>query len=202
MNKSVSKLALPQGDYKLVVVSKGRSTEELKKVLATTHAKDVAENRLQEAKLKFPKLSTEVKKHFIGKLQSRKIPEIVKLFDVIQSLENEKQLQIIEKSAEESGKVIDVMIQVNLSGESQRSGCSFKDFQALKESAMHSKHVNLVGVMGMASQDEKLAKEEFSQLKTLQGELPYCSMGMSSDYHLALEAGSNMLRLGRVLFLT
>lgn len=181
---------------KCVLVSKGRTVHEINDILSSTGLNRIAENRIEEADLKFPRLSHQIEKHFIGKLQSRKIPHITKLFDVIQTVENKKQAQLIS----DQNRPIKVMIQVNLDGDPARSGCHSDEFEALKAFTLSLPSVELIGVMGIASQDSEKAIKQFKLLKSLQGDLPECSMGMSDDYKLAIEAGSTMLRLGRQLF--
>ena len=181
---------------KLLPVTKGRDVPAILSMLDKVGVQRIAENRLDEAREKFPELPAHLEKHFIGKLQSRKIPEIVRLFDVIQSVENLEQAQKISAQ----GKDIQIMLQVNLSGLEQRSGCSPEELPVLREAIAALPHVRLIGVMGMASLDETKVREEFALLKSLQGDLPECSMGMSSDWPIAGEEGSTRLRLGRVLF--
>lgn len=184
---------------KLVLVSKGRSAQEIKKVLEGSRISKIAENRLEEAELKFRELEL-LEKHFIGKLQSRKIRKIVELFDVIQSVESLEQAQKISHFAGEIGKVMDVFIEVNLSGLPQRSGATPAEVPGLISVVRLLPHVRLQGVMGMATPDPEEARKQFRLLKSLQGNLSECSMGMSDDYLLAIEEGSTMLRLGRVVF--
>ncbi len=181
---------------KLVAVTKGRSIEQILEMLEKTDAKRIGENRLQEAKEKFPKLPAELEKHFLGKLQSRKIPEIVQLFDVIQSVENLEQAKFISKEAKE----IKVFLQINISDLPQRSGCHPDEALKLIKEIQSLPHINLIGVMGMASQNPDSIRKEFQLLKSLQANLPECSMGMSGDYQIAIEEGSTMLRLGTALF--
>lgn len=190
------KLSGNQRKLKLVVVTKKRSVEEIKTLHKKIAFTRIAENRLDEAKKKFPKLDPGLEKHFIGKLQSRKIKDIVKLFDVIQSLENFEQAQKINAC----GEAIKVFLQVNTSGQKQRSGCTIKEAPGLIKLIQALPNLNLIGVMGMASQSPELARKEFSILKSLQGDLAECSMGMSNDWGIALEEGSTMLRLGSTLF--
>lgn len=178
------------------MVTKGRTVHEINDVLAKTGLNRIAENRIEEADLKFPRLSHQIEKHYIGKLQSRKIRYITRLFDVIQTLENKKQAQAIN----DQNRPIKVMIQVNLDGDPARSGCQPDEFEDLKSYVLALPNLELIGVMGMASQDESKALGQFKMLKSLQGELAECSMGMSGDYPLAIEAGATMLRLGRQLF--
>lgn len=183
-------------NYKIVLVTKNRAVSEILDVLRKTGITRVAENRPDEAEIKFQELPSCLEKHFIGKLQSRKIKKIVELFDVIQSLENISQAEKIDSI----GKKIKVMIQVNISGLPRRSGLSPDKFKNLLEQVQKLKNLDVIGVMGMASANLAMAAPEFKRLKSLQGSLPECSMGMSDDYPIAIQEGATMLRLGRIMF--
>lgn len=185
---------------KIVAVTKNRSVPEILTMLIKTGIKRIAENRLEEVKKKFPILPNKLEKHYIGKLQSRKIKQIVQLFDVIQSVENIEQAKKISICANEINKSISILIQINISKKENRSGVSLESFNELKDAIKKLPHLKLVGVMGMASHDPILVRDEFRLLKSLQGDLEECSMGMSEDYAIAIEEGSTMLRLGRLLF--
>lgn len=180
---------------KLVAVTKNRSIEEINKLLKKTSIKRIAENRLEEAEKKFKILNVNLEKHYIGKLQSRKIKKICELFDVIESVENLEQAKKIAACGKKR-----IMIQVNISGKAERSGVAATDFEQLKKEVEKIQNLELIGVMGMATQDSVLARNEFKELKKLQGTLEECSMGMSSDWIIAVEEGSTMLRLGKILF--
>ncbi len=153
----------------------------------------IAENRLEEALEKFPLLPN-LEKHFIGKLQSRKIKKIVENFDVIQSVENFEQAQKISKC----GKKIKIMLEINISGKENRSGTKPDEAKKLISEIKKLPNIELIGVMGITTRENP--REEFRLLKSLQGDLKECSMGMSEDYKIAIEEGSTMLRLGRILF--
>lgn len=179
---------------KLVLVTKKHQPEEILKVLAKFNIKRIAENRLEEAEKKFPLLPN-LEKHYIGKLQSRKIKKIFDLFDVIQTVENLDQAMKINKLGKKK-----IMIQVNISNLPQRSGVMTKEAKKLISEVKKFENLQLIGVMGMASQNEKNARNEFKLLKSLQDDLEECSMGMSDDFQIAIEEGATMLRLGRILF--
>lgn len=200
-DKAKTNLSLPQGAYKLVAVTKGRSVNEIIDAYKQFQFSDIAENRVTEAKTKFSELNLKVKKHFIGNIQSRKISEITALFDVVQSISNVNHANKLDQCAQKLGKTLEVMIQVNISGQAGRSGSSYNDFSEIKKVILELPNLKLIGVMGIASQDPECAREEFYRLKQLQGNLEHCSMGMSGDYKIALSEGSTMLRLGRVLFI-
>lgn len=181
---------------KLVAVTKNRKADEIKAMLKRYKILRIAENRLKEAEDKFPHLSKSIEKHFIGKLQSRKIKRVVKLFDVIQSVENLKQAKLISMQE----KPIVIYLQVNISKKENRSGADPSEAKDLIKQISTLPNIKLVGVMGIASQDPIKARKEFKLLKDLQGSLKECSMGMSGDFQIALDEGSTLLRLGRVLF--
>lgn len=187
-------------NLKLVAVTKEKSVPGILEMLKRTGAKRIGENRLKEAEEKFPNLPKEIEKHFIGKLQSRKIRKIVELFDVIQSLENLEQAKAISKRAGDLGRIMKCMLQINISRLPQRSGAKADEAKTLITEIQKLPNIKLIGVMGMASTEKRKAREEFKLLKSLQANLPECSMGMSDDYQIAIEEGSTMLRLGRILF--
>lgn len=187
-------------DLKVLAVSKGRTTAEILHLLEKTGLTRIGESRLKEAEEKFPQLPKEIEKHYLGKLQSRKIHDIVKRFDCIQTVENLEQAKLISKSANSLQKnPYPIFIEVNLSELPQRSGVSVADFHGLLQEISQIQNLEIRGVMGLAT-DRSKAAQEFQLLKALQGPLPECSMGMSEDYDLAIEKGSTMLRLGRILF--
>lgn len=179
---------------KLVLVTKRHKPEEILRVLGKYKIKRIAENRLEEAEEKFPYLPN-LEKHYIGKLQSRKIKKIFDLFDVIQTVETFEQAEKINSLGKKR-----IMIQINIANLPQRSGVQIDDAKKLISEIKKLENIELIGVMGMASQDETLAKKEFQHLKSLQNGLQECSMGMSDDFQIAIEEGSTMLRLGRILF--
>ncbi|MEK7145780.1 MAG: alanine racemase [Patescibacteria group bacterium] len=131
-----------ESKLKVVAVTKGRSTEDIIKILKQTGIKRIGENRLEEAEEKFEKLPR-VEKHFLGKLQSRKIKKIVELFDVIQTVENFEQAKRISDCKKE----IQVFIQVNISGQANRSGVEPKDLKELIQKVKKLPYLKLEGVM-------------------------------------------------------
>ncbi len=179
---------------KLVLVTKKRQPEEIQKIIQKYNIKRIAENRLEEAMSKFHLLPN-LEKHYIGKLQTRKIKKICELFDVIQTVENIEQAEKINSFGKKK-----IMVQVNIANLPQRSGVQIEEANSLIEEIKKLENLELIGVMGMASQNEDLARKEFKILKSFQGNLEECSMGMSDDFQIAIEEGSTMLRLGRILF--
>lgn len=179
--------------------------------------KHVAENYAQDAIKKFEaldKLGVKVTKHFIGHLQTNKVRLILPVVDLIQSVDSLKLAQEIEKQAIKINKQMDILVQVNISGEKQKFGAD-KDngFQLVKD-IIGLKNIRVLGLMTMAplAEDKNIIRECFRGLRLLRDEIiekigiqnnlemKYLSMGMSADYEIALEEGANMLRIGSAIF--
>ena len=177
----------------------------------------IAENRVQEAREKFlspqfPK--SKITRHMIGHLQTNKVKEALKIFDVIQSVDNLKLAAAIDRQAQELKRVVEIFIQVNSSGETQKSGIFYGEARDLIESVLAFKNIHVSGLMTMAPQTENKEvirgcfrrvrelrdqiTKEFSGEKNI--EMKYLSMGMSLDYDIAIEEGSNMVRIGSCIF--
>ncbi|MCK5600787.1 YggS family pyridoxal phosphate-dependent enzyme, partial [Candidatus Pacearchaeota archaeon] len=195
----------------LIAVTKGRSLSEIQEAI-TAGITHVGENRLQEAKEKLPHLPKNITKHFIGRLQSNKIREVVALFDVIQSVDSLKLAQKINDECQKIDKVMPILIQVNISGERQKGGLPPNEVANLIETASVLPNIRIEGLMaiGERTDDEKVAINGFRKLKNLCDELQkkprnwiqvsYRSIGMSENFLLAIQEGSNMVRIGRGIF--
>ncbi len=178
---------------------------------------DVAENKVQDARKKFLALEqaqVKIRRHMIGHLQSNKVKEALKLFDVIQSVDSQKIAAAIEKEAQSQNRQIDILIEVNTSGEPQKYGVAPEEVAELINSMKSFKMVRVLGLMTMAPfvSDEDVIRSCFRSLRECKEqlekefatiphvEMKVLSMGMSDDYPLALEEGSNMVRIGRAIF--
>lgn len=192
---------------------------DLAKVQAAIDAglKNIAENRVQDAQDRFPALkfpAGAVTKHLIGHLQTNKVKFAVPLFDMIQSVDSLKLAEEIQKQAEKNSKVMDILIQVNCSGEEQKSGIGPDQALDLIGQINEFKNIKIQGLMTMAALtgDEKAVRQAFAKLRDLRdkaqgvlaasgrGEMKFLSMGMSQDFSIAIEEGSNMVRVGRAIF--
>ena len=199
----------------LIAVSKTKPSEDIMELYALGH-RDFGENYVQELVKKHAELPQDISWHFIGHLQSNKIRMIAPYVHLIHGVDSIKLLEAIDKEGRKLNKKINCLLQVHVAKEETKFG--FDLTEARQAAAMYfleNKYafVNLRGIMGMASfsEDEALLKQEFGLLKTLYDEFRtvYCadaadfntlSMGMSSDYPIALASGSNMIRLGSLLF--
>ncbi len=186
----------------LVVVTKNRTASEISEVIEAG-VTDIGENRLRE----LPELPENITKHFIGRLQSNKVRDAVRLFDVIQSVDS---LKLARKIDEECGKIkktMPILIQVNTSNEPQKGGVPLGDAEDLITDVSRLKNIQIQGLMTLAvhSADENKVRDCFKKLKQLfdhikNPQIIHLSMGMSEDYKLAIEEWATMIRIGRGVF--
>ena len=172
------------------------------------------ENKVQELVEKYEQLPKDIVWHLIGHLQSNKVKYIASFVHLIHSVDSLKLLQEINKQAVKCNRVINCLLQIYIAKEETKFGFSFEEVEQLipSEDFKKLKNVKIVGLMGMATNtdNESQIRTEFSSLKllftklqklsTFNFQLSTLSMGMSSDYQIAIEEGSNMVRLGSVIF--
>ncbi len=199
----------------LVAVSKTKSVEEIKE-LYDLGQKDFGENYVQELTEKQSRLPKDIRWHFIGHLQTNKVKQIASFIHLVQSVDSSKILQEINKQGKKNDRVIDCLLQVHIAQEETKFGLDKNELETLMNtntSGLHElENIRIVGLMGMASltDDMEKVRTEFQYLKRLfdtYTELPIdncqltiLSMGMSSDYFVAIEEGSNMVRIGSLIF--
>lgn len=203
-----------QWNAQLVAVSKIKPLSDIQ-ALYDLGQRDFGENYVQELVEKQAALPADIRWHFIGHLQSNKVKYLASFVYLIQGVDSEKLLLEIDKQAKKHGRIINCLLQVHIAQESTKFGFSRDELlglvQALPDyqAAGKLQHVQLMGLMGMASftEDAQQLIKEFDGLhqlhQELQSQLPgfnTLSMGMSSDYALAVEHGSNMIRVGSLLF--
>jgi len=192
----------------LVAVTKNHGVEQMREAI-DAGATDIGENRVQEATEKFQTLDRVVTRHLIGHLQTNKAKAAVKLFDVIQSVDSQHLASAVDKAAGSIGKVQDVLIQVNLAREPQKSGVLLEDLDALINFVDAAKNLRLRGLMMIAPNFSdaqecrplfKKMRELFDALKTERENFDLLSMGMTHDYKVAAEEGANVVRIGTAIF--
>lgn len=196
----------------LVAVSKIKPLSDIQ-TLYELGQKDFGENYVQELIEKAEALPTDIRWHFIGHLQSNKVKYIAPFVHLIQGVDSEKLLAEINKQGKKNNRIINCLLQVHIAQEETKFGFDADEVSALVNKITSGgsvfDNVNICGLMGMASfsDDMQKVKSEFETLselyKTLQSSIPSfntLSMGMSGDYELAVECGSNMVRIGSLLF--
>jgi pyridoxal phosphate enzyme (YggS family) len=191
----------------LVAVSK---TKPVVDILALYEAgqKDFGENYVQELVDKQQALPSDIKWHFIGHLQSNKVKYIASFVHLIHGVDSIKLLNEINKQAVKFDRTIDVLLQVHIAREETKFGFNEDELRGVFSLNPFS-NLRLRGLMGMASlsNDEDLIRDEFKYLRSLfelfskaNKNFDILSMGMSSDYQLAIQEGSTMVRIGSLLF--
>jgi len=198
----------------LIAVSKTKSEEEVMEAYQAGQ-RLFGENMVQELVEKYEHLPKDIEWHLIGHLQTNKVKYIAPFISMIESVDSLKLLQEIDKHAQKHKRVIDCLLQVYIADEETKYGLGFDEAIELLRSNEYKalKHVRIRGVMGIATNTDniKQIREEFYELKTFfdgikqsyfrkDSYFDVVSMGMSSDYKIAIEQGSNMVRLGSTIF--
>ncbi|WP_417443802.1 YggS family pyridoxal phosphate-dependent enzyme [Joostella sp.] len=203
------------GDVTLVAVSKTKPNEAIIEAYEAGQ-RVFGENKIQEMTDKWEALPKDIEWHMIGHVQRNKVKYMAPFVSLIHGVDSLKLLKEIEKQAKKNERTISCLLQMHIAKEETKFGMDENEVKALLTSEEFKKmeHVKVIGLMGMATftEDEKQIKEEFSSLKALFDsiksnhnttenlDLKTLSMGMSGDYTLAIECGSNMVRIGSSIF--
>ena len=194
----------------LIAVSKTKPVENLMEAYDAGQ-RIFGENKVQEMVDKYHTMPKDIQWHMIGHLQRNKVKYLAEFVELIHGVDSIKLLQEINKQAQKHDRIIKCLLQIKIAQEDSKFGMSFDDAQELFQSnslkTLH--HINIEGVMGMASftTDQKQIelefrhlKHSFDTLKQLSPEISIISMGMSGDYPIAIECGSTMIRVGSKIF--
>jgi pyridoxal phosphate enzyme (YggS family) len=193
----------------LVAVSKTKPVEDILELYDLGH-RDFGENYVQELVEKAAQLPNDIRWHFIGHLQTNKVKQIVSFVYLIHGVDSLKLLKEIDKQGEKNSRVIDCLLQVHIAQEETKFG--FDENELSEFDINQFVHVKVKGLMGMASFTADMGKvrnefkylrsifEKHDKLQIANCKLTILSMGMSSDYKIAIEEGSNMVRIGSLLF--
>ncbi len=163
------------------------------------------ENRPQELTAKAAVLPTDIEWHFIGHLQTNKVKMVVPHAELIESVDSLRLLEAIDKEAEKCTKIQKILLQMHIATEDTKQGFLQPEIQEILKNTQQFENIEIVGLMGMASlsADTEQIKREFNTLATLYHKYPTLttlSMGMSGDWEVALECGSNNIRVGSAIF--
>jgi pyridoxal phosphate enzyme (YggS family) len=196
----------------LVAVSKTKPDEDVLKLIEHGHY-HFGENRAKALQDRMESVKNPAAVwHFIGNLQTNKIKYMVERVNWIQSIHKKKALKEVEKRASEINRVINVLIQVNISEEDQKSGCDPEQLEGMLKYAQDLKYTKVRGLMGMATftDDLDVVRPEFKLLRKLRDDhqhlskgsvdLKHLSMGMTNDLEVAIQEGSTMVRVGTAIF--
>jgi PLP dependent protein len=201
------KAALPDA-VTLVAISKGQPADAIYE-LYNAGQRIFGENKVQELLEKKKLLPGNVQWHFIGHLQTNKVAAIVPFIHLIHSLDSEKLAAEIDRQAKKNNRIIGCLMEIRIAAEETKYGFSFQEAEIyLLNTSFHHTGIRIMGLMGMASNvaDTIKIRDEFRNLFAFYKQYEqkfnfrYLSMGMSSDFKIAIEEGSNMVRIGSVLF--
>tara|TARA_B100000401_G_scaffold12182_1_gene7685 strand:- start:356 stop:1009 length:654 start_codon:yes stop_codon:yes gene_type:complete len=207
-------LNVERNDITLVAVSKTKPVEEIKKKYNEGFI-NFGENRVNELVQKFNLLPKDINWHMIGHLQTNKVKKIIPFISLIHSVDSLKLIDKIENESEKFDKKTNILLQVHIAKEKSKYGFNFEEVRDFFKNQLDEsyKNINIVGLMGMATftNNKNQIRKEFKKLKILYDEIKsisqknnqkikILSMGMSSDYKIAIEEGSNMVRIGSLIF--
>jgi pyridoxal phosphate enzyme (YggS family) len=201
--KSNIKSLNPSNPVEIIAVSKTFTIEQIYPLIDYGHY-HFGENKVQEAVTKWTSLKMEkknIKLHMIGKLQSNKAKDAVKLFDYIHSLDNQKLADTLAKQQKNFNKSLKYFIQVNIGNELQKSGISVGELDPFYNYCVNEINLNVIGLMVIPPNDNN-SEKYFKSLNVLNKSLALenLSMGMSSDYDLAIKNGASYVRIGSSIF--
>jgi len=198
----------------LVAVSKTKADEAIMEAYRVGH-RDFGENKVQDLAAKQERLPADIRWHMIGHLQSNKVKYLAPFVYMLHGVDSLKLLGVINREAEKNNRVIDCLLQLHIALEETKFGLSEEELMQLisSDAFRDMKHIRIRGLMGMATYTENSnqIREEFRQLKRIFDRLQasdFASMdffdqlscGMSGDYQLAIEEGSNLVRIGSLIF--
>ena len=203
-------------EVKIVAVTKTATVEQILKALAAG-IDNIGENRVQDAAYKFNEIrntqyASRIKWHMVGHLQTNKVKEAVRIFDLIHSVDSEKIGVEIDKQAAKINKVQDILVEVNISQEPTKFGLKPEEAVEVIAEIAQLKSICIKGLMTIAPfvDNPRDVRSFFSQLRKLRGklnelrvtdyELRELSMGMTDDFEVAIEEGSTIVRIGRAIF--
>ena len=200
---SCSKIGSNPDRISIVCVTKGQPIESISE-LAGLGYKDIGENKVQEALFKFNQISG-LKWHMIGHLQTNKVKEAVKVFDLIHSVDSLNLAEEINKQAFKVNKVQEILIEVKTSPEETKFGVSPVDLEEISTEAAKLGNLKVKGLMTIAPWAENIeeTRKYFALTRKLRDKINpgwLLSMGMSDDFEIAIEEGADIIRIGRAIF--
>ena len=215
INEKIKKAALKVNrkpeEIKLIAVTKTATAEQIKEAI-NAGVKIIGENRVQDAKEKYQILTADIKWHLIGHLQTNKVKYAVEIFDCIHSVDSIKLAQEIDKRSLQFRKIMDVLVEVNVSGEETKYGIKPEEVEPFLKEISEFPRIRVRGLMTIAPivEDKEEVRPYFRKLRELSEEIKsknienvkmdYLSMGMTEDFEIAIEEGANMVRIGRGMF--
>ena len=211
VNKNILRIIsdIPE-NVKLVAISKTKSAEDIM-MAYDTGQRLFGENKIQEMSAKYEDLPKDIKWHMVGHVQSNKIKYMAPYVDLIHGIDSLKSIKILNKEGVKNNRILNCLLQLKISKEESKFGLGEKQFKEIiySDEYKEMKNVKIKGLMAMASNtnEKSIIRSEFVHAKKIFDEInngdksfEILSMGMSNDYKIAIECGSNMIRLGSLIF--
>ena len=211
VNKNILRIIsdIPE-NVKLVAISKTKSAEDIMMAYGTGQ-RVFGENKIQEMSAKYEDLPKDIKWHMVGHVQSNKIKYMAPYVDLIHGIDSLKSIKILNKEGVKNNRILNCLLQLKISKEESKFGLGEKLFKEIiySDEYKEMKNVKIKGLMAMASNTNKKsiirsefvhAKKIFDEINNRDKSFEILSMGMSNDYKIAIECGSNMIRLGSLIF--
>jgi len=215
INEKIKKAALKANrnpeEIKLVAVTKTVTIEQIKEAI-NVGVKIIGENKVHEAKEKYHFLTSDIEWHLVGHLQTNKVKYAVEIFDLIHSVDSIKLAKEIDRRSLQFGKITNVLVEVNVSGEETKYGIKLEEVELFLKEISEFFRIRVRGLMTIAPmvEDKEETRPYFRKLRELSEEIKsknimnikmdYLSMGMTDDFEVAIEEGANMVRIGRGIF--
>ena len=211
VNKNIFRIIsdIPE-NVKLVAISKTKSSEDIMMAYETGQ-RVFGENKIQEMSAKYEDLPKDIKWHMVGHVQSNKIKYMAPYVDLIHGIDSLKSIKILNKEGAKNNRILNCLLQLKISKEESKFGLCEKLYKEIiySDEYKEMKNVKIKGLMAMASNTNKKsiirsefvdAKKIFDEINNKDKSFEILSMGMSNDYKIAIECGSNMIRLGSLIF--
>ena len=211
LNKNILRIIsdIPK-NVRLVAISKTKSAEDIMMAYETGQ-RVFGENKVQEMSAKYEDLPKDIKWHMVGHVQSNKIKYMAPYVDLIHGIDSLKSIKILNKEGAKNNRILNCLLQLKISKEESKFGLGEKEFKEIiySDEYKEMKNIKIKGLMAMASNtsEKSIIRSEFVHAKKIFDEInnrdksfEILSMGMSNDYKIAIECGSNMIRLGSLIF--
>ena len=211
IKKAVLKVNRNPQEIKLVAVTKTTTIEQIKEAISAG-VKIIGENKVQEAKEKYQILTADIEWHLVGHLQTNKVKYAIEIFDLIHSVDSIKLAKEIDRRSLQFGMMTNVLIEVNVSGEETKYGIKPEEVEPFLKEISEFSRIKIRGLMTIAPivEDKEEVRPYFRKLRELFEKIKikniknirmnYLSMGMTEDFEVAIEEGTNMVRIGRGIF--
>jgi len=209
LTRAMDRAGRKPGEVELMAVSKNHGPDAVREAAACGLSL-FGENRVQEAAAKIPECPGHLRWHLIGHLQRNKVKAAVELFETIHSVDSWRLLETLERACDETGRRLNILLEVNVSGESVKFGFDPANVPDVLRRSPELPHLDIVGLMTMPplTEDPEGARPHFRALRMCRDRwqdetgmpLPTLSMGMSHDLEVAVEEGSHIVRVGTAIF--